>query len=377
METDRKLLWPVWILAGLGAIALLYVAHDFFIPLLVGIVLTYMLRPAVDALVSIRLPRTLASIVVVGITTAACAWGIYSLADEATQLLETLPKAVRTVRVAIQDGRAEQPAAISKVREAANELDKAAAAATGQRAPSSQAPSSTPSVGSRLQEYMVAKGISFFFLLGQALFALLLATYLLSEGDTFKRKMLTVVGPSLTNRKVILRILDDIDRQIQRHMLSVCAANALIGFATAGIFAMLGMENPVLWGVLSALFHFIPYVGQAIITGFSTAAAYLQFGEVSMALAVMGTTLAISIVIGTVLMTWLQSRASRVNTTLLFVVMLFLGWLWGAWGLVLASPVIAIVKSICDHVPAFAPAAAFLAADKVPEPAEPAESPAA
>ena len=73
-------------------------------------------------------------------------------------------------------------------------------------------------------------------------------------------------------------------------------------------------------------------------------------------------------------MTCMQSRASHVNATLLFVVVLFLGWLWGAWGLVLASPVIAILKSICDHVPAFAPAASFLSGDKPGKRVEDAET---
>lgn len=369
--TLKPVTWAAWILVALATLALLYFARDFFITLLVGIVLSYVLRPAVEMLVHARLPRTLAALVVVLVAVGAVGTAMYRLADDASELLETLPKAARTVRHALQDGRAEQPAAISKVQEAASELDKAAAAASGRRAPANPTPT-TPSFGERLQEYFVATGLSFFYVLGQALFAVLLAWYLLSEGDTFKRKMLAVVGPSLTRRKVTVRILEDIDRQIQRHMLAMCVANVLIGITTALAFKAIGLEQAALWGAIAGVLHFIPYVGQAIVTAGSTAAAYLQFGTLGPAAAVLATTLAISILIGTILITWLQSRASRVNTTVLFVALLFFGWLWGAWGLILASPVVAIVKSVCDHVPSFAPAAAFLTGDRNRERLEPA-----
>jgi predicted PurR-regulated permease PerM len=94
------------------------------------------------------------------------------------------------------------------------------------------------------------------------------------------------------------------------------------------------------------------------------------------ALTVGGITLALSFAIGTVLMTFMQSRVSKVNATVLFVAILFFGWLWGAWGLVLAAPIVAMVKSVCDHVEAFQPAGEFLSGGKaVPVPgAAPRES---
>ncbi len=163
-----------------------------------------------------------------------------------------------------------------------------------------------------------------------------------------------------------MRILEDINRQVQRHMLAIFVINGLIGVSTAIAFTILGVEQAVLWGVIAGVLHFVPYVGQAIVTAASTAAAYVQFGSAGYAAVVAATTLAISLTIGTVLTTWLLSRASRVNTTVLFVAMLFFGWLWGAWGLFLASPVVAIVKSVCDYVGPFAPAAEFLSGRDLP-----------
>ena len=359
----RPLIWAAWMLVALGAVALLYAARDFFIPLLVGITIAYMLRPAVEILAGLRLPRAIAALVVVTAAGGLTAYGIYTLAEDAVQLLGTLPKAARTLRLALQDGRAEQPRAITKVNEAARELDAAAAAAAGHP---SAPPAPAPSLGTRLQEYVVAKGQSFFGLVVQVLFALLLAWYVLSEGNTFRTKILRVVSPSLSNRETTLRILEDINRQVQRHMLAIFVTNGLIGVATAIAFTILGVEQAVLWGVIAGVLHFLPYAGQAIVTAASTAAAYLQFGSAGYAAVVAATTLAISLTIGTVLATWLLSRASRTNATVLFVAMLFFGWLWGAWGLFLASPLVAMVKSVCDHVHPFAPAAEFLSRHDLP-----------
>jgi predicted PurR-regulated permease PerM len=127
--------------------------------------------------------------------------------------------------------------------------------------------------------------------------------------------------------------------------------------------------------VLAGVLHFIPYVGQAAITTLSSAAAYLQFGNAGAAMTVGAVTLGLSFAIGTVLMTFMQSRASRVNATVLFVAVLFFGWLWGAWGLVLAAPIVAMMKSICDNVEAFAPAREFMSGPK-PEAPPPAPVPA-
>lgn len=352
----------VWLIVLLGMIGVLWAARSFFIPLLLGLTLAYVLRPAVDLLVSARIPRGLAALGVIVALIAALAGGVYALADDAAKLLETIPRAAREVRVAVQDNRTPtKPTAITQMREAARELDKAAAAASGQSTVAAPAP--TPSLVVRFQEYALAQGIAVLVLLGQALFVFLLTWFVLSEGDTFKRKLLKMVGPSFERKKITVRILDDIDRQVQRQMGAMFVVNLLIGTATGIAFAFLKMEQAILWGVVAGLLHFIPYVGQAIVTTLSAAAAYLQFGSAGSAFTVGAVTLGLSFAIGTVLMTFLQSRASRVNATVLFVAVLFFGWLWGAWGLVLASPIVAMVKSVCDHVEAFAPAREFLSGD--------------
>lgn len=370
-----SLIVAVWLIVALGMVALLWAARPFFVPLLLGLTLAYVLRPAVEVMVSARIPRGIAALVAVLTVAGSVGFGVYTLSDDAARLLETIPKAVREARVALQDTRPSKPTAMTQVREAARELDKAAAAASGQPSAAPQ-PSSAPTLGSRLQEYIVAQGVAFVFTLGQALFVFLLTWFLLSEGDTFKRKLLRMVGTSLEHKKITVRILDDIDQQVQRQVGAMFVTNLMIGIGTGIAFAIMGLEQAVLWGVLAGVLHFIPYVGQAIVTGLSSAAAYVQFGTFGAAMAVGGFTMGISFLVGTVLMTYLQSRASRVNSTVLFVAILFFGWLWGAWGLVLAAPIVAILKSVCDHVEQFAPARELLSGSRPKKAPAPAPVPA-
>ena len=120
------------------------------------------------------------------------------------------------------------------------------------------------------------------------------------------------------------------------------------------------MEQAGVWGVAAGLLHFVPYLGPALIALGSGVAAFLQFGSPLHALAVAGVSLLIAGAIGLVFMTWLQSRFARVNAAVLFIALLFFGWLWGIWGLLIGAPLVAIVKVVCDRVESLKPAGELL-----------------
>ena len=89
-------------------------------------------------------------------------------------------------------------------------------------------------------------------------------------------------------------------------------------------------------------------------------ASFIQFGSVLQALAVAGVTLLMAGMIGMVFMTWLQSRVARVNAAVLFIALLFFGWLWGVAGVLLGAPLVAIARVVCDRVEALKPVGELL-----------------
>ena len=136
--------------------------------------------------------------------------------------------------------------------------------------------------------------------------------------------------------------------------------NALVAVATWFAFEMLGMEHAGVWGVAAGMLHFIPYLGPALMALSSGVAAFVQFGTLLSAIAIGGVSLLVAGAIGLVFMTWLQSRFARVNAAVLFIALLFFGWLWGMWGLLLGAPLVAILKVICDRVESLKPAGNLL-----------------
>jgi predicted PurR-regulated permease PerM len=189
---------------------------------------------------------------------------------------------------------------------------------------------------------------------------ILLAYFLLASGDHFRRKLLQFVGSSLSRKKDALRILGEIDDQVQRYLFVTLVSNALIAVSTWLAFWAMGVDEPGIWGVAAGVLHFIPYLGSVLVAIAAGVAGFLQFGTLPYALAVAGVTLLVATLIGLVLTTWLQSRFARVNAAVLFIALLFFGWLWGVAGLLLCAPLVAISKVICDRVESLQPAGELL-----------------
>jgi predicted PurR-regulated permease PerM len=252
-----------------------------------------------------------------------------------------------------------QPGPISHVKEAAKELDRAAAEASG--AKPAQAPP-PDHVASQVQTFVDAQYAKAATVLTEVAFALLLAFFLLASGDTFRRKVAKLAGESLAKRRVTVEVLNEIDAHVQRYLWTLLAVNAMIGFATWAALAMLGLPNAGLWGAVTGVLHVIPYAGAAVATFGIGIAMFLHSGSIASALIAMGAVAAIATVLGIVVLSWLQGRASRMNAVAVFIGVLFFGWLWGGWGLLIGLPILAVLKSISDRVESMRPVSELLGA---------------
>jgi predicted PurR-regulated permease PerM len=275
-------------------------------------------------------------------------------------MIEKLPEAARKLRQTLTDARAGGgKTALQNVQEAANVIQGAAADVAlkpGMRAAVVRAPESPV----WLRDYAITQSGLLISVAAQAPIVLLLAYFLLASGEHFRRKLVHFVGPSLSRKKDAVRILEEIEVQVQRYLLTMLVSNALVAVATWLAFEALGMEHAGVWGVAAGVLHFVPYLGSALIVLGSGVAAFLQFGSLLHAAAIAGVALLISAVIGLLFMTWLQSRVARVNAAVLFIALLFFGWLWGVWGLLLGAPLVAIVKVICDRIEGLKPVGELL-----------------
>jgi len=196
--------------------------------------------------------------------------------------------------------------------------------------------------------------------LGQAAMVLFLTFFLLVGGDTFKRKLVRLTGPSLSNKKITVQILDDINQSIQKYLFMLVTTNVLVGLLVWATFSLLGLENAGAWAVAAGFLHVIPYLGPGITAAATGMAAFMQFDSFSMAMLVSGASLAIATLVGTFVTTWMTGRIARMNAAAIFISLLFWGWLWGVWGMLLAIPIIVIVKVVAQHVEQLQPVAELL-----------------
>ena len=196
--------------------------------------------------------------------------------------------------------------------------------------------------------------------LGQAILVLFLTFFLLLGGDTFKRKLVRLTGPSLSNKKITVQILDDINDSIQKYLFMLLLTNALVAALAWMVFRWIGLENAGAWAVASGVLHVIPYLGPGVSAAAVGMAAFMQFDSFSMAFLVCGASLAIATLVGTFVTTWMTGRIAKMNAAAVFISLLFWGWLWGVWGMLLGIPIVVICKVVSEHVEELEPVAELL-----------------
>lgn len=353
---------PLTVLAVLAVIFMLHWGRAFFIPLMLGIMISYAFSPLVDLMQKWRIPRAIGAAVLLISIVGGTGSMIYSLSDDAAQMIESLPDAAQKFRKALRKEWGTTEGAMEQMQKAAVQLEYAANETITPAAAATKGVTRVVVEKPKLNisDYLWTGTAGAAIFSGQALMVLFLSYFLMVSGNTFRRKLVRITGPTLSKKKITLEALDEITDQIQRYLLVQIFTSVLVGVATWLAFLWIGLEHAGIWGIVSGALNMIPYLGPLIVTGGTGMVGFLQFETVSMALAVAGISLVISSLEGYLLTPWLAGRASRVNAVMVFVGVLFWGWLWGVWGLLLGIPIIMMIKAICDRVEDFKPVGEML-----------------
>ncbi|MEO8923663.1 MAG: AI-2E family transporter [Caldimonas sp.] len=392
MPVDVRNVALVVIAVIAGAFALQW-AKAVFIPLLLGVMFSYALTPVVNRLENWRVPRAAGAGLLLTAILLAIGWGVWSLSDEASALVETLPQIAQKLRQTVQGQRQKPVATIEKVQQAATEIEQVAegaatpasavaavdaasalagrgarAAAVGVSAsprrparvePMSAAlPPAPPGVtrvvvekpGLNIKDYLLTGTLGALAFLGQTALVFFITFFLLASGDTFRRKMVRLAGPRLSQKRITIQALDEITDQIQRYLVVQLAVSVLVGVLTWLAFMAIGLDQAAIWGVVAGITNLIPYLGAVLIGGASALVGFIQFGALDMGLLVGVSSFGIHTVVGNLLTPWWMGRASRMSPFAVFVGVLVFGWLWGIWGLLLGVPILMVIKAICDRV---------------------------
>ena len=341
------------ILATVLAIYFLQWAQQLLIPVFLAILIAFALTPIVNTFSRI-LWRTVASALAIVLTTAAIGVGVWAVSDDAAAVVRDVPEAARKVRTLVRQHRSARGGTLQQVQVAATEIERTA----NEAAPDSRAPSDIQRVqvvnpAFKASDYLWWGGMGIVGFLGQLVMILFLTYFLLASGDLYKRKLVRIAGPTLSQRKVTVQILDDISEQIGRFLIPQVATSAAVGALTSIALWWLGLDSWLFWGIMAGVLNSIPYFGPVIVSAALAVVAFLQFGTPGRTLAVTGSAFAITSLEGFLITPALMGKAARMNPAAIFVGLLFWGWIWGMWGVILAVPMMMLIKSVCDHIEDF------------------------
>ncbi|AMR81204.1 AI-2E family transporter [Cupriavidus nantongensis] len=343
------------VLAVLFSLYAVHVARDFLVPVVIAVVMAYLLDPLVCALQRLGLARSLASTLVLLALLAALLSGAYLLQGQVESMVNSLPEMASKLSRSVGALLSGDDSMWQKIRRAATVLS-----GTGQPPPARGTQVVVEQSAGQINNMLLAGSVSIFTMAAQAVVVVFLLYFLMLAGDTFKRKFIKMVGTTISQKKISVHMLDEVNRSIRRYMGMLLVTNVGLGVCTWLLLKWLGVDNAGSWSIAAAALHLVPYFGALAIALCLGMATFMQFGTLGMAAAAAGGSLLIATLIGSVITTWMTGRMARMNAVAVFVALLLFTWLWGVWGMLLAIPLITIAKVVADHIEGMEVVAEFL-----------------
>ncbi|CAG9165403.1 AI-2E family transporter [Cupriavidus respiraculi] len=342
------------VLATLATLYAMQVAKPFIIPVVLAVLVTYLLDPMVSALHRRRVPRSIGATFVLLLLVAALASLAYLVQGQVESIVDRLPEIARKMSRTLSELLTGDDSMWTKIRRAASVLGGAAQHQLG------TGPGVLPQSTESLSSMVLAGSVSVFALAGQAAVVFLLSFFLLVSGDMFKRKFVKMAGRTLTQKKINVHMLGEINRAIQRYMVMLLVTNVALGLCHWLLLTALGVNNAGTWAIAAGALHLVPYFGSGLTAICVGVAAFMQFGTVGVVATAAGGSILIATLIGSVVTTWMTGRMAKMNPVAVFVALLLFTWLWGAWGMLLAIPIAVITKVVADHIEGLEVLAEFL-----------------
>jgi predicted PurR-regulated permease PerM len=330
----------------LAVLATLYVARPVFMPIVLALIMSFLLAPLVSGLARLHLPPPLGAAIVLLAMLAVVGCGAYWLSGPATKWMEQIPPSVERLKTKVQTMK-ESVAEISKATQQVETLAKG-----GQEPGPPVVEIKRPPLISTLFSQTLDAGAAI-------VVTIILLYFLLASGNLFLQKLVRVL-PRFQDKRTAVTIVRQIEKDISLYLLTVTITNAGLGLAVGMAMYGLGMPNPVLWGVMVGCFNFIPYLGDITSAVVLTLVASVTFDQLGHILLVPLVFIALTSLEGMIVTPTVVGKRLSLNPVGIFVWLLLWGWLWGIAGALLAVPLLAILKIICDNIAPLASIGEFL-----------------
>lgn len=317
--------------------AALYFTRDFVLPIVIALILALTLRPIVRFGARRHIPPVITAVVLTAGLIAGLILATYAVFLPVMDWIDDAPK----IGQELKDKLASLRGPVEAIAEAEAEIDEVTATAADQQRPRAvivEGPGFFSTAASGLLSLAAMLGIS----------SLLLA-FFLASGDLFYVKIVQSFE-RLKDKKRILQILRDIEREISRYLLTVVLINAGLGVAVGVGFYILGMPSAHIWGVVAALANFMPYIGGILGVAAAAVVAVVTFDTLTYALLIPAYYAVCTTIEGQFVTPFVVGKRLQLNIVAVFIAVAFWAWLWGIVGALIAVPLLVIFKTVCDHV---------------------------
>jgi predicted PurR-regulated permease PerM len=334
-------------LTGLFILAVFYTIYfmrSILLPIVLALLLSYLLRPIVRGLAKLKIPLAVsAAVILIGLLVLV-GYGISALATPTVAWLQKAPAGLADLQHKLRPVKN----SVAQVTQATSEIEKLATTNVEATAVEVKRHPITETFVTRTPEFIAS-----------AVFLVILLYFLLVYDQAFIAKLVKLL-PTLSDKKTAVGIAQDIESQVSRYLFTITAINACLGLAVGTAVGLLGLRNPLMWGVMVALLNFVPYLGA--LTGIicMTIGAALSFDNLGYALIFPAVYLAFGTLEGSFITPWIMGRSLTLNPVIILLSLTFWGWMWGIVGIILAVPILAAFKIFCAHIKPMEPLAEFL-----------------
>ena len=346
------------ILATLSLLVLLRYAQQLFVPLVLSILIAFALNPFVTMLERWHVYRSIAAAIVVTLSIFAVGCGAYALRNQATVVLENAPDAIGRVRSKIEKLRQSgsgSTSTIGKIQETAREIEKTAAEATVTPPEKGVTKVEIAQPPFRANEYLWSGSVGLLSFVSDCVLVIFLVFFMLASGDLVKRKLVQIIGTKLSEKRMTVETLNEITSQVERFLFIQGLTCIAVGVCTGLTLWAFGVNQPAFWGAVAGVLSSVPYLGPIFVTLALAVVTLLQFDSIPIAAEIVAITTAIFSLEGFLIKPTVMGKAARISGLAMFVGLLFWSWIWGLIGMIVAVPIMMVIKSVCDRVENFRP----------------------
>jgi predicted PurR-regulated permease PerM len=350
-------------LTALAVLYTLYFAAAIILPFVLAGVLGLLLSPAANFLCErLRFPRMLAALVLIGVLFTGIGSIGYAISVPAAGWIARAPDSLPTLQKKL--GVLRRP--IDMFENGMQQMQKLMQDSGGEgqgRGPAQPQANAqqhvTVSQGSGVGMVVLAGTRSF---LGQALTLVIVLFFLLADGDALLRRFVEIL-PSFQEKKRAIQIATEVQRNISGYLATITMMNALVGIANGVSIWAFGLPDPLLWGTAAFLLNYVPLLGPLTGMVIFFFVGLFTFSNVFWAMAPAGVYLLIHILEGETITPMLLARRFTLNPLLVIAALMFWDWLWGVTGALLAVPLLAVFKILCDNIEVLTPIGHLLGAE--------------